>query len=186
MLKIKLARVGKKNQPAYRLVVLEHKKDPHGDCLEILGHYNPKANPKIIELKTDRIKHWLSVGAQASPTVHNLLVDQKILEGDKVVASSGKKRKKKKVAEATDASKAPSASSAAADTADKEAPEGEAQAPATPPPAQDDAAQPPAKDEPVKEEPAEAKPDEKPKEESKAEEPKEEKKEEKPKESPNP
>lgn len=133
MLKLKLSRIGKKNQPAYRLVVLEHHKDPWGDCLEFLGQYNPKANPKIIQFKADRIKYWLSKGAQPSPTVHNLLVDQKIIDQPKVVASSGKKRGKALaqeaekakaggIAKATKAASASVPSASSGTTADKEAP----------------------------------------------------------------
>lgn len=91
---IRLSRMGKKKQPTYRLVVSDKQKDTQNRALEILGQYNPRTNPKTIELKADRIKYWLSKGAQASPTVHNLLVDQKIIETDKVKASSGKNKKK--------------------------------------------------------------------------------------------
>lgn len=94
MLMIRLSRMGKKKQPTYRLVVSDKQKDTQNRALEILGQYNPRTNPKTIELKADRIKYWLSKGAQASPTVHNLLVDQKIIETDKVKASSGKNKKK--------------------------------------------------------------------------------------------
>ncbi len=80
MLTIRLSRVGKKKQPEYRLVISEKTKDPWGDVLEYLGHYNPLANPAAINLKVDRIKHWLSKGAQVSDTVKNILIDQKILE----------------------------------------------------------------------------------------------------------
>ena len=95
MLKICLSRVGKKKQPSYRVIVLEKAKDPWGDYLELLGQYDPRSKPKKVELNAERIKYWISKGAQPTPTVHNLLVDQKIIEKDKVKASSGKTRKKK-------------------------------------------------------------------------------------------
>lgn len=96
MLKICLSRVGKKKQPSYRVIVLEKNKDPWGDYLELLGNYNPRTTPSTIKLNAERIKYWISKGAQPTATVHNLLVDQKVIEGDKVVASSGKVRKGKK------------------------------------------------------------------------------------------
>jgi len=92
MLKIRLQRIGKKKKPAYRFVVSESSKDLYGKHLEILGHYDPFT--KVIEVKKDRIQYWMSVGAQPSPTAHNLLVDQNVIKGDKVTASKGKKKKK--------------------------------------------------------------------------------------------
>ncbi|MFA5022574.1 MAG: 30S ribosomal protein S16 [Patescibacteria group bacterium] len=90
MLKIRLARVGKKKKPTYRFIVSESAKDPFGVALEILGHYNPFS--KVCEVKKDRILYWVSKGAQVSPTVHNILIDQNVLSGQKVKASKGKKK----------------------------------------------------------------------------------------------
>lgn len=82
MLKIRLQRVGRKNQPHFRVVLVDQKSSAQsGKFQEILGSYNPKEG-KVV-LKDDRIKHWLSVGAQASGTVYNFLVDQKIILGKK-------------------------------------------------------------------------------------------------------
>ena len=92
MLKIKLSRIGKKNKPMYRLIISEQAKDPYGNSLEILGSYNPHS--KELQVKQDRIKYWISQGAQMTPTINNLLVGQKIIEGDKVKASKAKKKKK--------------------------------------------------------------------------------------------
>ncbi len=92
MLTIRLSRVGKKKQPTYRLIISEKSKDTFGDFLEILGHYNPLTEPRTINLKEGRIKYWLEKGAQTSPTVHNLLVDAKIIKGPKVKASKNKKK----------------------------------------------------------------------------------------------
>ncbi|MEK7644665.1 MAG: 30S ribosomal protein S16 [Patescibacteria group bacterium] len=96
MLTIRLQRVGKTKRPTYRLVVSEKIHDPQYGSLEILGNYNPIVIPAELNLKVDRIKYWISVGAQPSPTVHNLLVGQKIIEGKKrkSVALSDKRRKK--------------------------------------------------------------------------------------------
>jgi len=93
MLAIRLARVGKKKKPTYRLMVSEKSKDMYGDSLEILGHYNP--HTKVVEVKKDRILHWIGKGAQPSETVHNLLIDQNVIQGDKVRASKTGKKKKK-------------------------------------------------------------------------------------------
>jgi len=92
MLTIRLARIGKKNKPLYRLVISEKKKDLYGDSLEILGSYNPHA--KELQVDNDKIKYWLSKGAQMSPTVNNLLIEKKIIDGKKVKASKSKKAKK--------------------------------------------------------------------------------------------
>ncbi|MFC1703050.1 30S ribosomal protein S16 [Patescibacteria group bacterium] len=86
MLVIRLTRVGKKKQPTYRIVVQEKHRDPWGTSVEILGHYNPRT--KEIEVKGDRVKHWISKGAQPSPTMNNLLITNKIIEGDKLRATT--------------------------------------------------------------------------------------------------
>lgn len=84
---IRLTRVGRKNAPTYRVVVVAKHKDPWGKPLEILGHYNPRKTPVELVLKADRIKHWLSQGAEASDTVWNLLVTAKVVDGKKVSTS---------------------------------------------------------------------------------------------------
>lgn len=80
---IRLTRVGRKNAPSYRVIVVAKHKDPWGKPLEVLGHYNPRRTPVELVLKADRIKHWLSQGAEASDTVWNLLVTAKVVEGKK-------------------------------------------------------------------------------------------------------
>ncbi len=92
MLTIRLSRVGKKNKPMYRLVISEKTRDPYGRALEILGSYNPYT--KDLQVKADRIKHWLSVGAGMSDTVNNLLVGNDVVKGEKVKASKPGKKKK--------------------------------------------------------------------------------------------
>ena len=83
MLVIRLQRVGRKNDPRFRLVVTDSKNGPKsGNFVEILGSHNPRAGKPL--LKTERIQYWLSVGAKTSGTVHNMLVDAKIVEGDKI------------------------------------------------------------------------------------------------------
>ncbi len=82
MLKIRLQRTGRKNDPHFRLIVTESILKPKTtQFAEILGTFNVKAG--IFTAKADRVKHWISVGAQTSDTVHNLLVSKGIIEGKK-------------------------------------------------------------------------------------------------------
>ncbi|MBI2100279.1 MAG: 30S ribosomal protein S16 [Candidatus Vogelbacteria bacterium] len=95
MLKIRLQRVGRKNDPSFRLVVTESQHGPQsGKFLEVLGNYDARHGQP--QFKAERIKHWLSVGAQASPTAHNLLVSGKVIEGKKVNALPKRKPVEKK------------------------------------------------------------------------------------------
>jgi small subunit ribosomal protein S16 len=91
MLVIRLTRIGKKNQPYFRVVLAEKREAVKGKFIEILGNYDPRLKTKA--LKAERIKYWLSQGAQASPTVHNMLVSEKIISGPKVKAWRPKKKK---------------------------------------------------------------------------------------------
>ena len=82
MLKIRLQRTGRKNDPHFRLICTESILKPKTtQFTEILGTFNVKAG--IFEAKADRVKHWISVGAQVTPTVHNLLISKGVLEGKK-------------------------------------------------------------------------------------------------------
>jgi small subunit ribosomal protein S16 len=77
MLVIRFLRAGKKNQPFFKIVVVEKEKtSTSGFFTEEVGFYNPLTKEK--NLKGDRIKYWISVGAKPSPTVHNLLISEKI------------------------------------------------------------------------------------------------------------
>ena len=73
MLRIRLTRMGAKKKPYYRVVVMERRQARDGNFVEIVGHYNPAANPPLIELKMDRVSHWLARGAQPSDTVNSLI-----------------------------------------------------------------------------------------------------------------
>jgi small subunit ribosomal protein S16 len=81
MLTIRLSRTGKKKQPMYRFVIMDKRKDPWGKSLEILGTRNPRT--KETQLDAERVKYWISKGAETSDSVWNILVDQKIVEGKK-------------------------------------------------------------------------------------------------------
>lgn len=71
--KIRLARLGKKKFPTYRLVVLDQRSKRTGKQLEIVGIYNPLHSPPVLSLKRDRIDYWLKLGAKTSSTVRAFL-----------------------------------------------------------------------------------------------------------------
>ena len=81
MLTIKLAKVGKTNKKMFRIIISEKSKDPYGRALEILGSYNPYS--KELKVKADRVKHWISKGSAMTPSINNLFLDNKIIEGKK-------------------------------------------------------------------------------------------------------
>ncbi len=70
---IRLARVGARKQPYYRVVVIEKDRARNGRSIEVVGTYNPRTNPASIDLKQDRIAYWRGVGATLSPTVEKLV-----------------------------------------------------------------------------------------------------------------
>ena len=115
MLILRLQRLGKTKQPTYRLIVSEKTKDPQAGSIEILGHINMIRNPEVVELKADRINYWLSVGAQASNTVYNLLAKQGIIKTTvkKKAVSISKKRQTKLAAKKEATAKAVEAKAAA-------------------------------------------------------------------------
>ncbi len=95
MLAIRLQRIGRKNEAHFRVVLTDHKNSTKsGKFQEILGNYNPKLGTML--LKEDRIKHWISVGAKPSPTLHNFMVHNKMLEGKKKNVLSKKTPTKKR------------------------------------------------------------------------------------------
>jgi small subunit ribosomal protein S16 len=97
MLTIRLTRVGRKNDPSFRVIIIDSKrKVKAGNYLEMLGSHDPRTNRT--ELKAERIKYWMSHGAQTSDTVHNLLVSQKIIDAKKInVLPAFKKPEEKSV-----------------------------------------------------------------------------------------
>lgn len=97
MLSIRLTRIGRKNAPAYRVVVMEKTRSPRSRHLEILGHYNPRMQPKLMELKEDRIQYWLGVGAQPSNTVQNLLIGAGLIKSDKAKSVRISKKRQTKI-----------------------------------------------------------------------------------------
>ncbi len=72
MVKLRLLRAGAKKQLKYRIVATDQQKKRDGGFLEIVGNYNPITNPPSINIKDDRYRYWLSVGAQPTKTVTEL------------------------------------------------------------------------------------------------------------------
>ena len=85
MLVMRLQRIGRRNDPSYRIVVTDKRTGPKSDKhVDRLGSYNPKLNH--VQLDAERAKEWLAKGVQASDTVHNILVSQKVIDSKKVNA----------------------------------------------------------------------------------------------------
>ena len=79
---IRFQRVGRRNDPAYRVVVTEKRSKPKSGGVEILGSYHPKTKHTV--LKNDRILYWLAKGAKMSATVNNLLVRKEVIKKPKI------------------------------------------------------------------------------------------------------
>lgn len=92
MLMIRLARVGKKKHPTYRVVLQEKQKASSSTVLETLGHYDPHTHPATLEVAAERVLHWMSKGAQLSDTLNNVFVERKIVQGAKRAITRTKKR----------------------------------------------------------------------------------------------
>lgn len=86
MLKVRFLRVGRKNDPSFRLVVTDSRRPPRSAAyLENLGFYNP--GTKEVKLKAERINHWIREGAKLSDTAHNLLIKSGVITGKKIDVS---------------------------------------------------------------------------------------------------
>jgi small subunit ribosomal protein S16 len=174
LLSIRLSRVGKKKQPAYRIVVTDRRNARESAHLEVIGHYNPLTDPATLKVNEERAVHWLKTGAMPSDTAAKLLTRAGVMEqaGREPFVYTGKqvpkgekhpKKARKEEAAApppptSAAAAAPAAEAAAeapAEAAAAEAPAAEAPAeePAAEAPAEEPAAEAPA-EEPAAEEPA--------------------------------
>jgi len=105
MLIIRLSRTGKRKQPFYRFIISEKTRDPWGKALEFLGTYNPHTKPATFLIDKERVLYWISKGAQCSDTVWNILIDQKIVEGNKRLLVKLSKTRKEKLAKKAAAAK---------------------------------------------------------------------------------
>jgi small subunit ribosomal protein S16 len=120
---IRLTRVGKKKDASFRVVVIDSKRKVQaGNYLEMVGSYDPRFNTS--DLKADRIKHWISMGAKPSDTLHNLLISNKILSGKKINVLPKKVLAKPEPAAEAAPAEAPAAE-VAAEAAPEAAPEAE-------------------------------------------------------------
>ncbi len=122
MLMIRFQRIGRTNDPAFRIVILEKERAAKaGNILELLGTYNPRS--KALTIDGEKIKAWIAKGAQPTDSIHNLLVNKGIIEGKKVNVLPKKTPQKNeaKIAEEAAAAKA-AADAAAAEKAAAEAP----------------------------------------------------------------
>jgi small subunit ribosomal protein S16 len=132
MLMIRFQRIGRKNDAAFRIAVLEKTSGPKaGKYVDLVGTYNPKT--KATTIQGEKVKDWVKKGAQVSPSVMNLLITNKVMEGKKTQVISKKNLEKnvaKKAAEEAAAREAKEAADAKAkadaDAAEESAPEVEA------------------------------------------------------------
>ena len=172
--RIRLKRIGKIHHPIYRVVVVDSRKKRDGRVIEEVGKYDPNQEPSLIELNSERIQYWLSVGAQPSDPVHRFLVlsgDWAKFKGAKVVENRIKTKEAGQsveeaikaaddAAEKAKAKKAEAEAKAAKEAEEsakaEEAPAEEAAAPAEDAaPAEEAAAEAPAEEAPAEEAPAE-------------------------------
>lgn len=72
-LKIRLSRVGTKNEPHFRVVVAEERSRRDGDAVEQIGYYNPRAKSNPMTLRLDRVDYWVSKGAKPTATMHSMI-----------------------------------------------------------------------------------------------------------------
>lgn len=85
MLKIRLQRVGRKNEPSFRIVLVDSRMGPKsGKALELLGSHDFREGKGNNKINGERIKYWISNGAQVSETMRNMLINEKIISGKKI------------------------------------------------------------------------------------------------------
>jgi small subunit ribosomal protein S16 len=89
MVRIRLRRMGRRNRPFYRVVVADNRSPRDGKFIELIGHYDPLADPETISIDEEKALKWLGYGAQPTDTVRSLLSKLGIM--DKVKPTSGQK-----------------------------------------------------------------------------------------------
>jgi small subunit ribosomal protein S16 len=112
MLKIKLARFGKRKQPHYRIVINEARDKRDGQSVATIGHYAPTAEPKILDIDVKAYAEWIKKGAQPTPTVASLFT--RLESGNPFPAKKAKPSKKVKAKQAEAAKAAQEAKAAEA------------------------------------------------------------------------
>ena len=99
MLMIRFQRIGRTNDPAFRIVVVEKERAAKtGSVVELLGTYNPRS--KALTLNEERVKEWIAKGAQPTGSIHNLLVSKGVIQGKKINVLSKKTPIREEVTEA--------------------------------------------------------------------------------------
>jgi small subunit ribosomal protein S16 len=151
VLKVRLTRTGRKKRPSYRVVVAEHTAPRDGRVVERLGYYDPLAEPKIFKVDEERVKHWLSQGAQPSRTVQGLLAKQGLMEPWQAKPISKRAQAKREAATAAKAAEAAAEAAPAAKAAPTAAAEAApaAEVPAVEKPTAEKAADLPAEEAPA-------------------------------------
>jgi len=77
---MRLSRIGSKKRPFYRIVVIDKRRARNGRFLEVVGQYNPIANPVHMEVNAERAQYWLSKGAMPSETVRSILRKKELVK----------------------------------------------------------------------------------------------------------
>ena len=92
MVRIRLRRIGAKKQPTYRFVVTDARAPRDGRFIEILGHYNPRTEPRTVVVDEAKAREWLAKGAQPSDTVRRLFAEKGIMERGPIPTTKRKPR----------------------------------------------------------------------------------------------
>jgi small subunit ribosomal protein S16 len=126
MLMIRLQRVGRIHEPTFRVVLVDSKRSTKsGQALEVLGNHDTRKAKNNSNVNADRIKYWISKGAQLSDTMRNLLITKKVITGKKVNALPKKRPIKKELTEEEKKAVTDAEAKAKADKAAAEAPKTE-------------------------------------------------------------
>lgn len=107
MLVLRLQRTGRRNIPAFRLVVAEKSASAKGKVQEYLGHYLPARHPHVFEFQRERIEHWITMGAKPSDTVARLLKKEGMQNMDRFIERYTKRKSKNAPAEEASAVQSP-------------------------------------------------------------------------------
>lgn len=87
---MRLQRIGRKNSPSYRVVVVDSHQGPKsGKYVDQLGSYDPKSG--VFQINAEKAVSWIGKGTQVSPTVHNMLISKSIIKGEKITVKAPKK-----------------------------------------------------------------------------------------------
>jgi len=98
MVKIRLRRMGAKKQPTYRFVVTDVKSPRDGRFIEIIGHYNPRTEPKTVVVNEEKVREWLAKGAQPSDPVRRLFAEKGLVERGPIPETKRKTKRDKSAA----------------------------------------------------------------------------------------